>query len=128
MGIEQIRALKNAALEPKIAKTYTIPKVSEKRKKKLEQNNELSALDKNFYAEIWLASPHKCQSCGCGLPKEPLTIFFHHLFEKRNYPQFRHTPENIMILCADCHTQTETDINKVPKVLTRRKQAEKDLL
>lgn len=128
MGIEEIRALKNAALEPKIKKAYSIPKISEKRKKQIEENKDLAALDKNFYAEIWNSSPHKCQNCNCKLPKEPLTIFFHHLLEKRNYPQLRHVPENIMILCPDCHAQAEADIDKTPKVKVRRSQVEKTLL
>jgi hypothetical protein len=84
--------------------------------------------DKAFYKEIWDASPHVCQQCGCKLGKTPRTFYFHHLLKKSIYPQFRHTPENIMILCLQDHNQAEIDLEKVPKVLVRTREAEKILL
>jgi 5-methylcytosine-specific restriction endonuclease McrA len=126
MSIENIRKIKELAKEPRIRKKYVIPKVSAKRKKQIEQDKQTFEEDKAFYLEIWLASPHVCQ-CGCNkkLGKEPLTLFFHHLLEKRNYPQFRHTPENIMILAPDCHQQAEADMDKIPKVRQRRNEVAK---
>jgi len=85
-------------------------------------------LDRQFYVEVWEASPHICQNCGCKLPQVPSTFNFHHLLPKSKYPQFRYTPENIMILCADCHSQAETNESRLPKVVTRRKEVEKLLL
>ena len=128
MGIDFVRHLKASANEPKPKKTYTIPKVSKKRAKLIEQQKELLELDKEFYKEVYLASPNWCQNCGVKLPKEPQTFMFHHLLEKRNYPQFRHTPENIMILCLCCHSKAETNIYFAPKIKERRLQAEKLLL
>lgn len=123
--LEQLRR----AREPKAKKPPApIAKVSEKRKTQIVEDKKTTALDKEFYAEIWASSPHKCEECGKNLGKEPMTIFFHHLLEKRNYGEFRYTPENIMILCPDHHTQAETDIDKVPKVKARRTQVEKLLL
>lgn len=100
-------------------KKYTIPKVSAKRAAKIEEDKQTFEQDKIFYKEVWDASPHVCQECSKKLGKEPLTLFFHHLLPKRNFPQFRHTPENIIILCADCHQQAETDLDKVPAVRRR---------
>lgn len=122
MGINEIRALKLAALEPKGKAQYSIPKISEKKKKQEAENRRTLEADKLFYLEIWVASPHVCGECDRKLGREPLTLFFHHLLEKRNYPEFRYTPENIAILCADCHTQAETDIDKTPKTKARREQ------
>src|SRR5580765_824509 len=101
-------------------KPYYIPKVSAKRKLKIADEKILFEQDKGFYKEVWLASKHECQNCGVKLPKEPLTLFFHHLLPKAIYPQFRHTFENIMVLCPDCHSQAESFINRVPAVLKRQ--------
>lgn len=124
MGLREIQDLKSRANDPKPKKKYTIPKVSKKRQKKLEEQKELLKLDEEFYKEVWAASPHKCQNCDCSLPKTPYNWMFHHLLEKRNYPQFRHTPENIMILCLECHSKAETNVDFAPKIKQRRIEAE----
>ena len=128
MGIDFVRDLKAKANEPKPKKTYVIPKVSKKRAKLIEDQKKTLEADKEFYKEIYLASPHWCQNCECKLPKEPQTFMFHHLLEKRNYPQFRYTPENIMILCLMCHSKAETNIDFAPKIKARRLEAERILL
>lgn len=129
MGIEQIRAIKMQAGEPKIKKAYSIPRISEKRKQRMEQDKDLANLDREFYLEVWNASPHVCQ-CGCGakLGKEMQTIFMHHLLPKSKYPQFRHLPEVIAILAPNCHTQVEIDISKRPVIKKRRDELVKLLL
>jgi 5-methylcytosine-specific restriction endonuclease McrA len=129
MGIEDIRRMKDAAKEPKVKKHYSIPKVSEKRKKQIEADKQTFEKDKEFYKEIWLASPHSCQ-CGCSrrLGKEPMTTFFHHLLFKAKYPQFRHTPENIMILHPECHNAYHAMSDSRPEIVRRAKEAEKLLL
>ena len=109
-------------------KTYTIPKVSKKRAAKIEAQKKVLEIDKAFYKEIYDASPHVCQNCGRKLPREPRTYFFHHLLEKRHYSQFRYTPENIMILCLQCHSKAETNIDFAPKIKQRRIEVEKLLL
>jgi 5-methylcytosine-specific restriction endonuclease McrA len=125
MSIENIRRLKEQANEPKPKKAYQIPKVSKKRQKKLEEQKDMIKLDHEFYEEHWRACPHKCEQCGLNLGKEPLTIFFHHALPKRNYPQFRHTHENLIVLCGNCHSQAEVDIDKVPIVKRRTVEIEK---
>lgn len=124
MGLREIQNLKAAANEPKPKKAYSIPKVSKKRQKKLEEQKELLKQDEAFYKEIWAASANACQNCNCKLPKSPYNWMFHHLLEKRNYPQFRHVSGNIMILCLECHSKAETNIDFAPKVKQRRKEAE----
>lgn len=124
MSIERIRQIKQQALEPRPKKVYKIPKVSKKRQKKLEDQKKLLKLDGEFYKEIYNASPNKCQNCDCKLPRTPSNFMFHHLLEKRNYPQYRHTPENIMILCLTCHSKAETNIDFAPRIKQRRLEAE----
>lgn len=121
---DNLRRIKEQANEPRPKKQYVIPKVSKKRQKKLEEQKDLLKLDEAFYKEIWAASAHKCQNCDCRLPKTPYNWMFHHLLEKRNYPQFRHTPENIAILCLECHSKCETNIDFAPKIKQRRQEAE----
>jgi 5-methylcytosine-specific restriction endonuclease McrA len=126
MGLREIQDLKNKANDPKPPKKYVIPKISKKRQKKLEEQKDLLKLDEAFYKEVWAASAHKCQNCDCKLPKTPYNWMFHHLLEKRNYPQFRHVPENIAILCLSCHSKCETNIDFAPKIKQRRKEAEQN--
>lgn len=127
--MQRRQGLKNGTREPDPKKMpKPIARVSEKAKAKAGEDKKLFAEDKEFYLEIWVASPHVCQCCGNKLGKEPLTLFFHHLLPKAVYPQFRHTPENIMILCPDCHTQAEVDLDKVPKVRIRTNEARALLL
>lgn len=121
--------LKNGVREKDPPKArQPLRKQSEKAKAAVVDGKKLFAEDKEFYADIWSASPHVCQSCGKHLPKEPLTLYFHHLIPKGPYPQFRHTHENIMILCPDCHTQAESDLDKVPRVRIRTNEARALLL
>ena len=126
MGIEQLRYIAEHKNDPKPVKKYSIPKVSKKRAKKMLEDKATFEADKEFYKEIWLASPHICQ-CGCKakLGKEPLTTFFHHLLFKSKYPQFRHTHENIMILHPDCHNSYHTNPDTRPEVKRRQQEAAK---
>lgn len=124
-ALERLRRAREKK-SPKIP--LPIAKVSERRKVQIVEDKKTTALDKEFYAEIWAACPHQCEECGKKLGREPLTLFFHHLLPKRDYPEFRYSPENIMILCPDHHTQAEVMIDKVPKVKARTEQTRKLLL
>jgi len=141
MGLAEIRAIKKmdglyngevatakvvASLLPKVKKP--IAKQSAKAKAKIVEDKEVFNQDKIFYAEIWAASPHKCEACKANLGKEPLTTFFHHALPKSLYPAFRHTYENIIILCPACHNQTENNLEKIPYVKKRVYQIKKQLL
>ncbi|SRR6266540_327108 len=124
MSIESIRKLKEMANEPKPKKVYQIPRVSKKRQKKLEEQKDMAKLDEAFYKEVWAASAHVCQNCDCKLPKTPYNWMFHHILPKAQYPQFRHTPCNIAILCLECHSKCETNIDFAHKIKQRRNEAE----
>jgi len=123
VSIESIRAIKEQATLPKVKKKYVIPKISAKRAKKILEEKATFEADKEFYKEIWAASPHHCQ-CGCHarLGKEPLTTMFHHLLFKSKYPDLRHTPENIMLLHPNCHNAYHANPLNRPEIT--RRQAE----
>lgn len=125
MGIREIQKLKEMANEPKPKKVYSIPKVSKKRQKKLEEQKDLAKLDEAFYKEVWAASKHECQNCNCRLPRTPYNWMFHHVLLKSKRPDLRHIAENIMILCLNCHSQAHTDVSKCPKIVNRAIELEK---
>lgn len=93
--------------------------------------------DKQFYLEIWRnkffallessgeyimwRSPN-CEHCRKKLGEEPLTIFFHHILEKRNFPELRYYEPNIAILCSSCHSGYESRPDLYPDLLERRRE------
>ncbi len=119
MGLKELQNIREHRDDPKPVKRYSIPKVSKKRQKKLAEQKVTAERDAEFYKEVYAASPHKCQNCDCKLPRTPSNFMFHHLLEKRNYPQYRYVPENIAILCLECHSKCETNIDFAPKVKFR---------
>jgi len=127
MGLLELQKLREQRDNPKPPKQRKpIAKVSAKRKKKLQEQKETLEKDAAFYKEIYNASPHKCQNCDCRLPITPSNFMFHHILEKRNYPQYRYVPENIAILCLECHSKCETNIEFAPRIKQRRLDAEKN--
>lgn len=129
----------------KLQPPKAIKKMSEKGKFKMILKKELLEEDKKFYTEIWtkryfiesadnpgtykrLVKPH-CDVCANLLPDEPNLMYFHHILEKRNFPELRHVPENIAILCPECHNMYETYPDSVPILVARRKELlEKELI
>lgn len=128
MGLKEIQDLKAKAGEPKPKKVYYIPKVSKKKLAQKELQKVVAELDEAFYLEVWNASPHKCIECDVYLGKHCQNIFMHHMLPKAKYPQFRHTPENIAIVCLQHHSQAEMDLDKVPKIKKRTEEIIKLLL
>lgn len=103
----------NAGRPLKEKKRYTIPKVSEKRKKKLAEQNVSgdSALD-IWFEERRREMTGKCFFCGGKTEKhndDTYRCSIHHLFEKREtmFPSVATHPENALELCHygnSCHT------------------------
>jgi hypothetical protein len=118
----------------KLQPPKAIPKRTEKQVFKMTLKKSLLEEDKQFYQKIWeertggdpgmdiLLSYPKCECCNKNLGSEPNLMYFHHILEKRNYPELRHEPENIAILCPDCHNRYETNPDKVPYLKQKRKQ------
>lgn len=109
-----------------------INKVSTKMKFKMVLKKNLIRDDHQFYLSVWkkrfydlsgtlLIRTPKCECCQKKLGFEPLTTYFHHILEKRNYPELRHEKENIAILCPECHSRYETFPDNVPYLVNLRK-------
>ena len=125
MGINNIRSIKEAANEPKLKKYYQIPKVSEKRKKKIEADKEVLKMDEELRILVWAASKHECIECGKHLGNKFKKWNFHHCLPKAKYPQFRHEPFNIVLVCLEDHSKAETNIDFAPKIKARTKEVER---
>jgi hypothetical protein len=123
----------------KLQPPKSISKMSDKGKFKMTLKKELFEQDKKFYSEVWaerffaenknipgtyvmLKAP-RCENPDCQkrLGDEPNLLYFHHILEKRNYPEYRHLAENIAILCPECHNLYESYPDKVPYLVDRRK-------
>lgn len=118
--------------------------VSDKQKFRVKLRVTLLEEDKKMYMEIWEEACKennlhereypRCWSCRKYLGTEPNLMFFHHVLEKRNFPELRHDKDNIRLLCIDCHSSYETnpdtraDIKYLREILlesyNRRKEAE----
>lgn len=117
------------AREKKVKPPYKgLAKKSAKKIAEEKESKELLKQDEEFYMEVWQASPNKCWNCNGGLGNTPHNYMFHHLLPKRSYPQFRHTKENIAILCLTCHSKCETNIDFAPKIKALTEIAKKTLL
>lgn len=101
-----------------------IKKFSEKGKMKIILKKKLTEEDHKFYTEVWnyrsVNGTCNCYNCNKIIGPEYTTCNFHHILEKRNYPELRHTPLNIMILCAECHNKYETFPDSTPSIKDRR--------
>lgn len=128
MSIDNIRRIKEMANEPKKAKYYSIPKVSAKRKLKIEENKLVLAKDAEFYKEIWSERPHICFNCDSKLPRTLSNWMMHHFLEKAKYPEFRHLKSNVGILCLQCHSQIHTLADKCPKIVKKTEELKETLL
>lgn len=80
-----------------------LSKRSDRGQKKIEEKKELLVRDRQFYLSIWNNRPHVCNFCKVYLGNEPRTYHFDHILEKETYPEYRHNPNNIQLLCLSCH-------------------------
>jgi len=73
-----------------------------------------------FFLSIWSKRPHKSEISGIYLGKECLTIFAHHIFPWRKYPQGKYDEENIIILTPDEHGNVESNMYRYEEINKRR--------
>lgn len=59
--------------------------------------------ERDVFLRIWNQRPHYCENCGRYLGDEPRAIFFSHRVAKSVSERDRLNPENIDLLCGDCH-------------------------
>lgn len=96
-------------------KPKPIIKRTPKAQEKINLKKELFPTDMAFYLKVWLSKPHICEACGKSLGNKPKTYNFDHILEKGNkkYAHLRHEPDNICLLCMDCHTNKALHPNLV---------------
>lgn len=115
MGLEEIRRLKFEAGLPKPKKVYSIPKISEKRKKKLQEEKELrgdDGLDK-FFERNRKKMVGVCQ-CGCGQKSQKKDDTFYrgsicHIFPKRTFKSIATNDYNWVerAMFGGCHSNMD---------------------
>jgi len=60
---------------------------------------------KELFLIIWKSRPHICFQCGKKLGDEPLAHYFSHRKAKSIAPELKFDPENVDLLCLECHTE-----------------------
>ena len=79
-------------------------------------------LDKRreFFLSIWRKREHKSEVSGTPLGNVPNSMYFHHILEKRNYPEAIWDEENIILLTPNEHTNVEGDKFRYEEINKRR--------
>ena len=77
-----------------------IPKISEKKKKRLKETGG----EKAIFLEVWNERPHNCEVCGKAL-KELKAHTIDHKIPKSRGEKYRLDKSNLQILCFPCHFQ-----------------------
>lgn len=122
MGIENIRALKALALEPKPSKVYIIPKKSKKRleREKYGHPVAVNAIDE-FFKACRKQMTGTCQ-CGCGNPSQKSSDQYYrhsvaHIFPKAIFESIKTHPLNWVerAFWGGCHgTMDNAGVQKWP--------------
>lgn len=110
-------------------KKSSINKVSEKQKEKNIKKKENTKILHNWFNVLWEKLPRDkyCSICSTPIYGENLSIYWDHLLEKSQYPQFELDERNICFCCGDCHTR-KTNGSPLPKHKELIEQAKKELL
>lgn len=96
--------------------------------KKRGEKQELLDKQKELFLDIWNKRKHVSEVSGEYLGEEPLSIFFHHILEKRNYPELILVPENIILLTFAEHQKVESDKNFYEEINKRREKLKEKFL
>lgn len=97
-------------------------KRKKKTQEKINQERETKKAQNEFFLRIWKKRPHKSEVSSKFLGHEPLSIFFHHIYEKVNYPDIRFEEDNIILLTWEEHDQVEMDMFRYPEINKRREE------
>ena len=125
MGIEEIRNAKKQAAERK--PIFGLRKVSEKRRAKIKESQELSDKDDEFFAMLWSKRPHVCFETGEKLPNKWRKWNFHHVLPKGDYEEYRYEQWNVVLVTLAVHRNAEDNIDLCPKIKAYRDKLIKKL-
>ena len=76
-------------------------------RKRRKPRNRQKTGELGLFIEIWGSRPHYCVKCGKWLGNEPKPVFFSHIKSKGARPDLRLDPNNIELLCEECHYKYE---------------------
>jgi 5-methylcytosine-specific restriction endonuclease McrA len=62
---------------------------------------------KELFRKIWREREPECSVCEEPLYDPPKSYYFSHVLPKGTYPEFKLFPENIILLCLDCHQKLD---------------------
>ena len=75
---------------------------------------------RDFFLSIWSKRTHHSEVSGTFLGWEPLSVYFHHILPKKNYPELMYDPANIILLTLSEHENVENDMNRYEIINDRR--------
>lgn len=58
-----------------------------------------------LFGIIWKQREHICCHCGCNLGEQSRVHYFSHIYPKSIRPWLKFDPNNIELLCIECHYQ-----------------------
>lgn len=76
-------------------------------RKRRKPRNRQKTGELALFIEIWGSRPHYCVKCGKWLGNDPKPAFFSHIKSKGARPDLRLDPNNIELLCEECHHKYE---------------------
>lgn len=59
--------------------------------------------ERDLFLKIWSERPHYCINCKIYLGEDPVVNYFSHIKSKGANPELRLDPNNIELLCIECH-------------------------
>jgi len=99
--------------KPKKAIARQTPKA---KKKKIDKGMLLET-DGAFYLHIWQERPHVDYETGLPIYGEFSLLYFHHVLQKKPFPQYRHCAWNIVLVSWETHGNADARNWKVcPKI------------
>jgi hypothetical protein len=97
-------------------------RISDKRKKKLEEKKILTLEMFHLFMEIWYErGPYSEIGDRKYLGKQPLSTFFHHILPKETYPERRFDKDNIILLTSEEHDNVHIDMYRYEEINKRRR-------
>lgn len=75
-----------------------------------------------FFLEIWKERPHKSELSGTKLYEPVSSAYFHHILNRKKYPQAEYDKENIIQVTIDEHANAEADKDRYEEITKRREQ------
>ena len=113
---ERLRSLKSSKVEANTTPDYHItihktrPKETKIHKPEVKGKHEIVnpynvTGEKELFAIIWQERPHVCSNPKCKKPlgDEMVAHYFSHIYPKSIRPWLRLDPDNIELLCIECH-------------------------